>query len=73
MLYKLRHIPHIVETTQCYKISFHQNGALGICEPNPIYDLVSVPYLIADFLLILLPVTGTATAEEDDGNNDEDQ
>lgn len=33
----------------------------------------SVPDLIADFLLILLPVTSTATAEEDDGNNDEDQ
>lgn len=34
---------------------------------------MSVPYLVADLLLILLPVTSAATAEEDDGNNDEDQ
>lgn len=33
----------------------------------------SVPDLIADFLLILFPVTSTATAEEDDSNQDEDQ
>lgn len=32
-----------------------------------------LPDLIADFLLILLPVTSAATAEEDDGNDDEDQ
>lgn len=62
-----------METTLCYKISFHQTELVGICEPNLIYDLVSVPYLIADFFLVLLPVTGTATAEEDDGDNDEDQ
>ncbi len=34
---------------------------------------VSVPDLIADFLLVLLPVTGAAAAEEDDGDNDENQ
>lgn len=52
---------------------FHQKGALGICEPSLIDILVSLPDFIADFLLVLLPVTGTATAEEDDGNDDEDQ
>lgn len=32
-----------------------------------------LPYLIADFLLILLVVTRSPKAEEDDGDNDEDQ
>jgi len=35
--------------------------------------LMNVPYLVADFLLVLLPVTGAATAEEDEGNDEEDQ
>lgn len=39
--------------------------------PSIIHDLV--PYLIADFLLVLLPATGTAVAEEDDGNDEEEQ
>lgn len=34
---------------------------------------VNIPDLIADFFLILLPVTSTPTAEEDDSDNDEDQ
>lgn len=46
---------------------------MGICEPHLIDVFVSVPDLVADLLLVLLPVTCTATAEEDDGNNDEDQ
>ncbi len=46
---------------------------MSICEPSLIDVSETVPYLIADFLLVLLPVTDTATAEEDDGNNDEDQ
>lgn len=74
VLYKLRNICHCTaKTTQNYKIFFYQKGALGICELNLIDVLVSVPYLIADFLLVLLPVTSTATAEEDDGNNEEDK
>lgn len=32
-----------------------------------------VPDLVADLLLVLLSVTGAATAEEDDGDNYEDQ
>lgn len=32
-----------------------------------------VPYLIADFLLVLFPVTGTAEAEQDNGDDEEDQ
>lgn len=48
-------------------------SALSICELSLTDVSEGVPDLIADFLLILLPVTSTATAEEDDGNNDEDQ
>lgn len=48
-------------------------SALSISEPSLTDVFEGVPDLIADFLLILLPVTSTATAEEDDGNNDEDQ
>lgn len=32
-----------------------------------------VPYLVADFLLVLFPVTGTAEAEQDNGDDEEDQ
>lgn len=63
----------ITKTEQHYKVFFHQEAALGICEPHLIDVFVSVPDLIADLLLVLLPVTRTATAEEDDGDNDEDQ
>lgn len=35
--------------------------------------VVRVPYLVADFLLILLPAMGTDAAEENDGNNEKDQ
>lgn len=34
---------------------------------------MNVPYLVADFLLVLLPVSGTATAEEDEGDDEENQ
>lgn len=46
---------------------------MDTCEPGHAGFSVSVPDLIADFLLILFPVTSTATAEEDDSNQDEDQ
>lgn len=46
---------------------------MGVCEPGYAGVSVSVPDLIADFLLILFPMTSTATAEEDDSNQDEDQ
>lgn len=63
----------ITQTKQHYKVFFHQEAALGICEPHLIDVFVSVPDLVADLLLVLLPVTRTETTEEDDGNNDEDK
>ena len=70
-LYNLRTVSHYTVWQSQHSIT--EEGALSICEPNLIDVLVSVPYLVADLLLVLLPVTSTATAEEDDGNNDEDQ
>lgn len=34
---------------------------------------VNLPYLVADLLLVLLPLMGTVAAEQDDGEDDEDQ
>lgn len=74
VLYNWRNISHDkAETAQYYKIFSYYKGALSICDPNLIHVLVRVPYLIADFLLVLLPAMGTATAEEDDGNNEKEQ
>lgn len=54
-------------------VFLQQKTTLDICEPGYASVSVSVPDLIADFLLILFPVTSTATAEKDDSNQDEDQ
>lgn len=69
----IRHSFHHSEQCTVSQNVLGWKGSFGSLWAKSHLCLESLPYLIADFFLILLPVTGAATAEEDDGNDDDDQ